>query len=361
MSQFIGGIVSGSVNPLAQTTNTVEYLVVGGGGSGGGHTTAHYFGAGGGGAGGLLTSAGYVITPGVTYTITIGTGGAIPTVVNSRGVSGSNSSFGIGSSTYTADISGTIIGVGGGGGAAPSYNGTGGNPSSGAVYGPGFPGGSGGGGAYDPSPAGVSYGSPGAWMVPGPQGYPGGGGNIEPENSPSGWPGNPGSVGFQSGYGGGGGAGSSGWGGRSTSPSQSGTSQWTRTQWCSRGGAGLVSLITGERRVFASGGTTGVYRGSSQGYNQDGTQGEWNGDGTAAGSWFTRGQGVINGTGNGGSGGNGGFGGEGSQGSSGANGIVVIRYSSLAAPPIAITGVSQVNFADGYQIYIWNSSGTITF
>jgi hypothetical protein len=31
------------------------------------------------------------------------------------------------------------------------------------------------------------------------------------------------------------------------------------------------------------------------------------------------------------------------------------------SPPKSVTGNVQINFASGYQIYTWTSSGTVTF
>jgi hypothetical protein len=40
---------------------------------------------------------------------------------------------------------------------------------------------------------------------------------------------------------------------------------------------------------------------------------------------------------------------------------VIIRYPATQSPPTATTGSPQINYADGYQIYTWTSSGTVTF
>lgn len=97
--------------------NSVEYLVVAGGG-GGGSTATNTYGAGGGGAGGMRAASGLSVTPGNTYTITVGAGGASMT-------NGSDSSFG------------SIVAVGGGhggkGNAAP-YGGTSGGSGGGSSY-----------------------------------------------------------------------------------------------------------------------------------------------------------------------------------------------------------------------------------
>jgi hypothetical protein len=66
----------------------------------------------------------------------------------------------------------------------------------------------------------------------------------------------------------------------------------------------------------------------------------------------------------GGGGGAGGYNGTTStafNGGAGGSGIVIIRYPFNQPAPKATTGNPQVNYADGYQIYTWTSSGTVTF
>jgi hypothetical protein len=48
-------------------------------------------------------------------------------------------------------------------------------------------------------------------------------------------------------------------------------------------------------------------------------------------------------------------------GGNGASGIVILRYPATQSAPTATTGSPQINYADGYQIYTWTSSGTVTF
>ena len=45
----------------------------------------------------------------------------------------------------------------------------------------------------------------------------------------------------------------------------------------------------------------------------------------------------------------------------GGSGIVIIRYSSNCAAPTSTTGNPQILYNNGYQIYIWTSSGSVTF
>ena len=119
-------ILAGPTPTLTNTSWTaptgvtqVEVLVVGGGGGGG------YNGGGGGGAGGLLYSAAYTVTPGTSYTVTVGTGGVGGSGSTVLGSVGTNSVFdaltaygGGGGNSRSATSGTTAGGSGGGGGAA---------------------------------------------------------------------------------------------------------------------------------------------------------------------------------------------------------------------------------------------------
>jgi hypothetical protein len=48
-------------------------------------------------------------------------------------------------------------------------------------------------------------------------------------------------------------------------------------------------------------------------------------------------------------------------GGSGGSGICVIRYPVTMSPPTSTVGNPQVRYVGGYQIYIFTSSGAITF
>ena len=130
------GINAGVVRSFTTTGTTswtaprdvtqVEVLVVGGGG-GGGHGSS----SGGGGGGGLIYNTAYPVTPGQTYTVTVGAGGAGTN--GSTGGSGGNSVFG----PLTA------IGGGGGGGAGGSGGGSAGATIYAGTAGQGFAGGAG--------------------------------------------------------------------------------------------------------------------------------------------------------------------------------------------------------------------------
>ena len=88
----------------------VEYLVVAGGG-GGGTGGPGGFQGGGGGAGGYRTGTGLTVSPGTSYTITIGAGGSGgPAPSPASGANGSNSGL------YAASPFPAIWSAGGGGG-----------------------------------------------------------------------------------------------------------------------------------------------------------------------------------------------------------------------------------------------------
>jgi hypothetical protein len=182
----------------------VEVLVVAGGGGGGCHT-GNDKGGGGGGAGGLIYSTSYSVTPGKTYPIVVGDGGAGGVAGSSLPApNGENSQFG------------SLIAVGGGGGGA----GIGGGPWHGAS------GGSGGGGVAD----GVgSNGNPGRAIAT--QGYPSSN-NTATNNSA-----------------GGGGAGGPGIGNTSSTGGN--------------GGPGLYFNISGTSVAYAGGGGGGAYSSTS--------------------------------------------------------------------------------------------------
>jgi hypothetical protein len=137
---------------------TVTYLIVAGGAAGGVRL------GGGGGAGGLITGTASV-TPGSSYSLVVGAGGAQQVVsvdtLNQPGASGTNStgfgftSIGGGGGAGTDSFPGVSGGSGGGGGRP-------GTPSGGAgTAGQGNPGGSGNGGV-DRSGGGGGYASAGA-------------------------------------------------------------------------------------------------------------------------------------------------------------------------------------------------------
>jgi hypothetical protein len=264
----------------------VEYLVVAGGGGGG-------YIAGGGGAGGLLTGV-VTVASGVSYTVTVGSGGAGGTGGNA-GASGANAVFGAISAT--------------GGGAGGSY------PNS-----DGASGGSGG-GADNPVTLGGLHGVFGQGIAG--QGNAGG----------LSW------AGSNFTGGGGGGAGTVGLNSAAANSSAAGN-----------GGAGIASAITGTVNTYAGGG------GGAADTNGTGGSGGVGGGGAGGVSrGATGGSGTINGVSGGGNtgGGGGGYGVSGTGGS-GGSGVVIIRYPGTVQ---YFTG-GTLSYANGYVVHTFNASGT---
>lgn len=277
---YAGVDFSASANVTFAGTNNIEYVVVAGGG-GGGQTGASYISTGGGGAGGYRSSvpgessgggasAESVLTVSdVTYTVTVGGGGAVA-------VSGSPSVFG------------PITSTGGG---------RGGNSPSGQN---GAPGGSGGGSSsYAGNYPGVAQGTTG-------QGRPGGGG-----------PSTPGTP-----YGGTGGGGA-------TNPGTA-YQPGTNTLGGGPGGNGVTTAIAGTPKAYAGGGGGGGRQSDSYGQGGGGSGGGGTGAGfwNTFGYLASSSAGTA-GTGGGGGGGtnisNGTFDPQ-LVGSSGGSGRVVIRW-----------------------------------
>ena len=277
-------------SPYAGAPDTVEYLVVAGGGAGGSN-------GGGGGAGGLLTAAGFSVTSGTAYTVTVGAGGVGQNYNNRASITAGSSS-----------VFGSISTTGGGQGGTEGIN-WGNGTAAGAS------GGSGGGGGYNTS---VTLGGSGT----------AGQGNAGGTNA------NPSANQF----GGGGGAGSVG------VNAINGT-------LCGPGGTGVCSTITGARVFYAGGGG-----GGTAATGDSDKVGIGGGGGGGDGGFLTGFSGRAN-TGGGG----GGSQASSAITGSGGSGIVIIRYPQVNAPPALVTGAPQVSYADGYQIYTWTSSGSIIF
>lgn len=182
---------------------SIDYLVVAGGGSGG--SASINTGTGGGGGGGLKSGTATGVTPGITYTITVGAGGAAP-ASQATGNNGGNS-----------EISSIVLTAGGGGG---------GSSTDGFTVSPAAGGGSGGGGGgfYGST---VNAGGSGAAG----QGNAGGNGLSSTTNT------------LNQNGGGGGGASAAG-------TAASGTN-------AGAGGAGLSNSITGSAVTYAGGGGGG--------------------------------------------------------------------------------------------------------
>lgn len=267
-----------SITAVINTTT----LLVAGGGSGG---TGYY--GGGGGAGGVLESS-TTISPGVTYTITVGTGGVGTTTQTNRGGNGGNSS--ISGSGFT-----TITAIGGGGGGSRNNDTANGNAT-------GANGGSGGGTSFPPTSVGGRGVYPGsAYLSQTRQGYDGAPAPV-----------------YGTDYGSGGG----GAGGEGKCLSVNSTVD---------GGVGIQSSITGTSTYYGGGGG-GAYGGGSGGTGGGGNR---NTAGTA-----NTGGGGGGATDNNGQGGNGG------------SGVVIIKYpdtftaaTTTGSPTItAITGYRIYKF-----------------
>ena len=288
-----GWVATTGVNSGNQALDPVPYssdfLVVAGGGAGG--SGAH---GGAGGAGGFRTASSVSITPGSTYTVTVGGGGT--GVVNQGGATQSGSNSSISGTGIT-----TITSAGGGGG---SY----GHNTMAAA------GGSGGGGAG--TAGGTDAGASG----------------NTPSTSPS--QGNDGGDGYAVGgggpnyaTGGGGGAGAVGADG---TPSAGGA-----------GGNGTASSITGSAVTYAGGGGGSCY---SDGGGPSGAGGS-GGGGAGGGSGATPVAGTVNL-----GGGGGGASGSGAQaGGNGGSGVVIIRVltsdytgTTTGSPTVTTDGSHKV-------------------
>lgn len=280
-----------------------------------------------------ITTATLGATPTVEYLVVAGGGGGgsghgggggAGGYRTNAGTSGANSSpesqFSVSAGTsYTV-----TVGAGGAGGSSNANGAAGSNSvfstitSVGGGYGAGYVkiggnGGSGGGtsGRTDAGGAGTSA-----------QGFAGGAGGTDNTSYGAG--------------GGGGGAGAVGGNGYGT-----GTSAGVG----GAGGSGISSTITGFATIRAGGGGGGSNTSAAGGAGGGGAGA--NSSGAAGSAMMT--------TGSGGGGNNQ------SAGGAGGSGVVTIRYPDTYANPTAVTGNPVVNYANGYKIYTWTASGSITF
>jgi hypothetical protein len=249
-------------------------------------------------------------TPTVDYLVVAGGGGG----GSSYGAGGGAGGLLTGSALSVASGSALTVTVGGGGAAGnPATNGsnsvfssitaTGGGKggSSGSLT--GGTGGSGGGGGA--SAGGLGTGGSGTSG----QGYAGG--NAAGPSYPN--------------YGIGGGGGAGGVGGNATSGGVGGNA-----------GPGAIITINGFSQYYAGGGAGNGYSGAGSAGSQGGVA-----QGVAA----------QPNTGSGGGG----------DGAAGGSGIIIIRYPVTYNPPSATTGNPAVNYINGYRVYTWYNSGSITF
>ena len=287
----------GAVALETPQTYSVEMLVIAGGGAGAGDDSGAH--SGGAGAGGYRTST-QSVTGGVTYTVTVGDGGATGNI----GTSGSNSSVsGTGITTITS--------AGGGRGA---------NSADGLA----LAGGSGGGGAGSTNGTGKAGNTPSTTPS---QGNDGGNSNHASGNYATGGGGGAGGAGTNGGSGGG--SGSIG----------------------GYGGAGTASSITGSSVTRAGGGGGGCYPDGPGGPGPGGA-----GGGGAGGSSANATAGTVNtGGGGGGANGNGGH-----TGGAGGKGVVILSmpdadYSgTTTGSPTVATGVS------GKTVLTFTGTGSYT-
>jgi hypothetical protein len=201
---FISFIFGGSYSLNAQTTvpftasgtwvcpagvTTITFEAYGAGGGGGGGGASNKYGGGGGGGGGYAIHNSVSVTPGVSYTITIGTEGAAG-AAGANGTGGSASSGVFGALTITANGgsggSGYASASNSGGNGGTGVNGT--TNRTGGTGGTGTNSGSGGGGGAAGS---TGAGSAGAMPTGGAGGggSAGDGGDGSTSNSNSGNPG----------------------------------------------------------------------------------------------------------------------------------------------------------------------------
>jgi len=313
----------------------IDYLVIAGGGGGGGCSNGGFLSGAGGGAGGMRTSFGtgnvnggltpvestLILTPAVSYSITVGIGGAgminstTQTAYGYQGVKGSDSAFD------------TITSTGGGGG------GTMGPSPYQDVSSKGGTGGSGGGSGFRNGPTGT-----GSAAIPynaSPvQGFIGGG-----------------NLNYTPGYATGGGGGAGGIGGTGGPTPNNGP-----------GGLGLENAITGTNSFYAGGGGGSTYRNSyaAPGSGGSGIGGDGGGALNSAG---VGGNGTAN-TGSGGGGGNAGTGSIAKAGGSGGSGVVILRYTTSDIDSYTATGLTPVETIVGTDTvlsFTTVGAGTITF
>ena len=304
------GLSSSATNSITtgNPPTSIEALrVAGGGGSG----------AGGGGGGGVVYSSSVSVASAVSYTVTVGAGGATGGAADvqttpGRGGAGSNSNITGGSLSLTAAVGGGQGGIvdetgfaGGSGGGGGGGYGVGNKAGGAATSGQGNSGGSGYGGGY-----------------PGQSGGGGGAGAVGGNALSNGTPG-AGGVGTST-Y--------SAWG-AATSSGQN----VSGTYYYAGGGGG--SYFNGGDQV-AAGGSGGGGSGVPYDFRNDTT------------NYPTR-HGLAN------TGGGGGGVSAGRTGAGGGSGIVIIRYSSTFDDPSSYSGTKYVS--GGYKYFKFTSTGSVTF
>ena len=283
---------------ITSLTTNYELLIVAGGGSGAVNDGTPYEPAGGGGAGGLIYISDFTRpASGTTCTVTVGSGGAIPSGSNGDGGDARNGKYG-GDSTFVIPGVGTLTSLGG----APGSVNAGVNGGSGGGAGRGTPGA----GPSTQTVNNLSYLSSGF--------------------------GNSGSVGTRvvndSSGGGGGGAGGSATNGSAGTGGNGGAGKLVFGNYYAAGGGGGATGTAG------SGGTGG-----------GGNGGTGNNNGSNA---------STPGSGGGGAGSGGAV-----KGGSGANGTVILRHSDHLTT--LTYSNATFTTSGGYKYYTFTGNGSITF
>jgi hypothetical protein len=127
------------------------------------------------------------------------------------------------------------------------------------------------------------------------------------------------------------------------------------------GGAGIISNITGSSIQYAGGGGGGA---QTDGSGLSVNIGLGGGGGGGSGGYAFAGSAGLANTGGGGGGGAKnytGVAGDFARGGSGGSGIVVIRYPAGQGLPQSTTGSPRTYITGPYRVYVWVSSGSITF
>jgi hypothetical protein len=290
------------INTGSNIDNTIQFLTIGGGGGGG------YYGGGGGGAGGFATGA-------------LTNNSSTPLLISN-----------VLGKTYTVDV-----GLGGYGGNSTALYNNGGTGGLSAISGPDLL-------AYSAWASGGGYGAYGYARGPGGAGASGGGaaGGDPGDNLTEGA-----ATGYAPGYAGGGGSYyhflGGGGGGANSLPVPGYVSGLD--VFAGVGGTGRTSNITGFNSYYAAGGSGGNAN------NINAPIVTMPGGGNAGNATIIATAGANFGSGGGG-------GGVPGDGGGGANGIVVLKYH--ASYPEASASVTS-RILNNYRIYIFTSSGSITF
>ena len=285
--------------PSIQTgVMAIDYLVVAGGGGGTGESSGNAVPGGGGGAGGVVAQTGYTVTRNVTYTITIGSGGAKVAV--------GAAATAVGNTGIDSSLGSIAIAKGGGG---SGYYTTGGS------------GGSGGGGGYNTSAGGTSNQASLGTKPASATAY-----------------GNAGATGPGLGGGGGGGGGAGAAGAVTVAPAGG------------AGGIGISSSITGTPIYYGGGGSGGGAYSVTSTVTPGGSGGGGSGGNTSTNAT----SGTVN------TGGGGGSAPNTLVGGAGGSGVVIIRYADTY-PSATVTGSPALVVSGGYRTYTFTGSGSIKF